>query len=132
MMVLVDTSVWSLSLRRNAPAKSGAAQKLAALLEDDQDLVLTAVILQEVLQAFRSDSTFRRVAAHLKPFPLLEITRSVCVRASRLHRKCASRGIAATTADCQIAAAAIEHGCLLLTADRDFERVAALSPLRLA
>ena len=55
MRVLVDTSAWSLSLRRNAPAKSGAAQKLVALIEDDQDLVVTAVILQEVLRAFRSE-----------------------------------------------------------------------------
>jgi len=90
------------------------------------------VILQEVLQAFRSDSTFRRVAGHLDHFPLLEVTREVSVRAARLYRTCASRGIAAATVDCQIAAAAIEHHCLLLTADRDFERIASLSPLRLA
>jgi predicted nucleic acid-binding protein len=130
--VLVDTSVWSLLFRRGGPADHDAVRKLTALIEGDQELALTCVILQEALQAFRSESVSRRVAGYLEPFPLLDITRTVCVRAARLHRKCASEGVAATTIDCQIAAAAIEHGCPLLTADRDFERIAAVSPLRLA
>jgi predicted nucleic acid-binding protein len=36
------------------------------------------------------------------------------------------------TVDAQIAAAAINHRCALLTADRDFDAVVRLFPLRLA
>ena len=50
----------------------------------------------------------------------------------RFSAKCTSKGIAATTADCQIASAALEHDCYLLTADKDFERIARISPIRLA
>jgi predicted nucleic acid-binding protein len=39
--------------------------------------------------------------------------------------------VSASTADCQIAAAAIRNRCFLLTADTDFERIARLSDLRL-
>jgi predicted nucleic acid-binding protein len=130
--VLVDTSVWSLCLRRGGPAEHVAVRKLTRLLDGGEELLLTGLILQEILQAFRREATFRKVAARLDPFPLLEMTRQVHVATARLYRRCAGKGIAATTADCQIAAAAIEHGCLLLTADRDFERIAKVSRLRLA
>lgn len=132
MRILVDTSVWSLALRKGGPADDPAVRKLAALLDGNQDLVLTGLILQEVLQAFRSDASFRRVASHLEPFPLLELTRGSYIQAAELHRKCASKGIAATTGDCQIATAAVQHDCYLLTADKDFERIAKISPIRLA
>ena len=96
MSVLVDTSVWSLALRRKGP------------------------------------TAFSKVARHLDPFPLLDLGRRDFVAAASLHRVCASTGVSASTADCQIAAAAIRHECLLLTADRDFDRIARLSPLKLA
>jgi len=72
------------------------------------------------------------VAKHLEPFPLLEMERRDFVAAAALHGKCACRGWITSTADCRIAAAAIRHGCLLLSADQDFERIAHLSGLKLA
>jgi len=102
------------------------------MLQTDEDVFLIGLILQEILQAFRSDSSFRRVARHLEPFPLLELERGDFIEAATLHRKCAARGLSVSTADCQIAQAAIRHDCLLLSADRDFERIARFSELKLA
>ena len=130
--VLVDTSVWSLALRKKGPSTHLAVEKLASLLREDEDVVLTGLILQEILQAFRSESPFRRVARYLEPFPLLELDRRDFIAAASLHRECAATGVSVSTADCQIAAAAIRHDCLLLSADKDFERIARLSPLKLA
>ena len=132
MRVLVDTSVWSLSLRKGGPADHPAVEKLSGMLDAGEDLFLTGSILQEILQAFRQDRSFRSVVRHLEPFPLLEMERSGFIAAARLHRKCAAKGVAASTLDCQIAAAAIRHDCLLLAADRDFERIARISDLKLA
>ena len=131
MRALVDTSVWSLSLRKKRPAEHVTVKKLMSLLRADEDVFLTGLILQEILQAFRSDSTFRKVARHLEPFPLLELERVDFVAAASLHRKCAAKGISTSTADCQIATAAIRHRCLLLSADKDFERIARFSNLKL-
>jgi predicted nucleic acid-binding protein len=72
------------------------------------------------------------VARRLEPFPLLELERRDLIAAASLHRACAARGVSVSTADCQIAAAAIRHDCLLLSADKDFERIARLSELKLA
>lgn len=85
-----------------------------------------------VRQGFRSRKAFDRVERSLRILPLLPLDRRIFVGAAALRRECTSRGIAATTVDCQIAQAAIAHGCALLTADPDFERIAAVSELVLA
>ena len=132
MKTLVDTSVWSLALRKKGPTNDRTVGILAALLNGNEDIVLIGIILQEILQAFRSDSTVKRVAQYLAPVPLLPLDRSDFVNAATLHRKCASKGIAASTVDCLIATAAINHQCVLLTADKDFARIAQHCKLKLA
>ncbi len=131
MRVLVDTSVWSLALRKKSPVDHPAVDRLSSLVLDNEDVFLTGLVLQEVLQAFRSEASFRTIVRHLEPFPLLELGRTDCISAASLHRRCAAKGVSVSTADCQIALAAIRHECLLLTADRDFERIARLSDLKL-
>ena len=131
MRVLVDTSVWSLALRRKGPADHPAVAKLGGLLHAGEDVFVCGLVLQEVLQAFRSESAFGTVRRHFDAFPLLPLARRDFVEAASLHRRCAATGVVASTTDCQIATAAIRHRCLLLTADRDFERMATVSPLEL-
>jgi predicted nucleic acid-binding protein len=130
--VLVDTSVWSLALRKGGPADHPAVRKLNAFLVGDEDLFLSGLILQEILQAFREDATFRRLITYFEPFSLLPLGRRSYIAAAELHRNCRSKGISVTTADCQIATAAVENDCLLLTADKDFEHIARHSGLKLA
>ena len=130
MRVLVDTSVWSRALRASTPSGDGATKRLAALL-GKADVVLTGLVLQEVLQGFRSPTAFRKVAAHLAAFPLLQLDRAHYVAAAKLRHTCAAAGVTATTADCQIAAAALEHRCALFTLDDDFAAIARCAPLRL-
>lgn len=123
MRVLVDTSVWSLALRRNVPDDHPKVKLLAGLIDSNEDVFLTGSILQEVLQAFRTDVTFRRMVRYFDPFPLLAMDRATHVAAANLHRTCAEHGVATTTIDCEIAVAAVRHRCALLTADKDFERM---------
>jgi len=105
---------------------------LAALLDAGEDVCLCGVVLQEILQAFRGDSTSRRVRRLLDPFELLSADRNDHVAAARIHRLCASKGVTAGTVDRLIAQLAIRHGCQLLTTDKDFVRMAPLRELRLA
>ena len=131
MKVLVDTSVWSLAFRKKGPEKHPAVPKLAALIEENQGICLTGLILQEILQAFKNEKSAKKMERDLEPVPLLQLSRKDYVDAARLRRKCASKGIAVTTADCQIAQAAVANGCPLLTADKDFERISRVSNLKL-
>ncbi len=132
MRVLVDTSTWSSALRRLPPPEVPAVRTLADLISSEEELFLTGLILQEVLQAYRTESESSRVAGYLSTVPLLRLDRAAYVEAAGIFRRCASRGVTASTTDCQIAAAAIRHRCKLLTADRDFERIAEVSALELA
>jgi predicted nucleic acid-binding protein len=129
--VLVDTSVWSLALRRDRPPASREVEALRAAVERG-DACLTGLILQEVLQGFPSAERSRRLAEHLAPFPLLALHRGDFVYAAEIRNRCRAKGLAVSTVDAQIAAAAINHRCRLLTADRDFEAIARHFPLRLA
>jgi predicted nucleic acid-binding protein len=130
MRVLVDTSAWSRALRTGGDPTDPAILRLAALV-GKADVVMIGLILQEVLQGFRGDAAFRKVEQRLDAFPLLQLDRAHYVSAARLRRTCAAAGIAASTADCQIAAAAIGHRCHLFTVDRDFEAIARHAALRL-
>ena len=69
---------------------------------------------------------------YFEPFPLLALEREEHVAAASIHRACAQSGVAASTIDCEIAAAAIRYRCALLTADKDFERIAHYCELALA
>lgn len=131
MRVLVDTCVWSLALRRQGPVDHPAVRAFSALLEKGEEVVIIGVILQEILQAFRADATFRKMVRHLEGFPLLPVGRDGHVAAARLHRACAASGVTAATVDCLIAAACIEHNAHMLTTDQDFQRIANHCNLRL-
>ena len=130
-MILVDTSVWSLALRRDRPPESREVEAFTAAIERG-DACLTGTILQEVLQGFPDTSRTRRLVDYLAPFPLLALHRGDFVYAAEIRNKCRVKGITVSTIDAQIAAAAIDHKCALLTTDKDFEAVARHFPLRLA
>lgn len=105
---------------------------LQELITRGEILYVTGSILQETLQGTRGSERFRRLERDLAAFPLLELTRRDYVLAAEIWSKCRSKGVQATTIDAQIAAAAVNHGCVLLTADADFRRMAAHVPLKLA
>lgn len=130
MRVLVDTSVWSAVLGKGTGESAPQVEQLRKHVLRGE-VVLLGVILQEVLQGFRTDSAFELAARKLSAFPLLQLRRADYVEAAELRRKCASKGITASTIDCQIASAAIQHRCALLTLDRDFEHIARVGALRL-
>jgi predicted nucleic acid-binding protein len=127
--VLVDTSVWSVALRRDQPPPSRELEALRAAVEGG-DVCLLGVILQEVLQGFPSFERTRRLVEHLSSFPLLSMHRGDYVYAAEIRSRCRAKGLTISTIDAQIAAAAINHRCALLTLDRDFTSIAKLFPLR--
>jgi len=129
--VLVDTSVWSIALRRDRPPPSREVEALRAAIERG-DACLVGAILQEVLQGFPSPDRTRRLVEYLSPFPILSLHRGDYIFGAEIRNRCRARGIAVSTVDAQIAAAAINHRCALLTVDRDFEGIGRHFPLRLA
>jgi predicted nucleic acid-binding protein len=123
--LVVDTSVWSLVLRRPKVDDSTIhVQAFRQHLESNHRLFLTGNILQELLDGLRSPKQFDRLVQLLEPFPLLELDRSTYIAAAKLRTLCRAKGVQASPVDFLIAAACTQQGYPLLTADQNFSRIA--------
>ena len=125
MNLVVDTSVWSLVLRRpRVDEDDSHVRAFRWHLESGDGIFLVGNILQELLDGLRSTKQFDRLLALLDPYPLLDLDRQTYIAAARLQSVCRSKGINAGSIDFLIAAACCQNGFPLLTADKDFVRIA--------
>lgn len=89
--------------------------------------------MQEVLQGFRDESAFRIAREAMHAFPLVEAPLETAAfdEAVDLYRLARRIGITVrSSVDCLIAVCAIRNDLTLLHHDRDFDRIARISPLR--
>ena len=119
MKVMVDTSVWSLVLRRVSQPDEDLAQELRGLVSDHL-VQMIGPIRQELLSGIRDESQFERLARYLESFPDFPIVAAVYVSAARLFNTCRNRGIQGSNTDFLIAAVAVREGFSIFTTDRDF------------
>ena len=131
MNVLVDTSVWSLTLRRRQEAPVAKALLFRQILESGQPIFLLGVILQELLQGLRDQVQLNAIKRKLEPFPLISLSRHDYEYAAQVHLLCRKNGVQTTTIDCLIASAAIANDMKLLTADEDFTHMSKFCKLEL-
>lgn len=133
--VIVDTSVWSLALRRRAeqlsPDESTLVTRLRALMIDDL-VVMLGPIRQELLSGIRSERAFETLRSRLTPFSDEPLTSHDYVRAADMSNRCRRAGIAGSAVDLLICAVAADRGASILTTDRDFVRYANVLPVRLS
>src|SRR5690606_20606805 len=116
MTLLVDTSVWSLSLRRDPPALPEIDELRRALSGDD--LVLTTpVIIQEVLQGLMSDASRATVAERMSRLGRVGAHLDDHLAAAEAFTECRRRGLQLGTIDALLAALCLCHGLTLLTTD---------------
>jgi predicted nucleic acid-binding protein len=131
MRILVDTSIWSLALRRPSGAVNKEAILLKTIIEQGEDVYLLGVILQEVLQGIRNSKDFLALKEYFRAFPLIDLTREDYVRAAELKNQLIGKGRPASTIDVLIASTAISHRLHLFTADKHFAQIAEHSELKL-
>jgi predicted nucleic acid-binding protein len=120
MKVIVDTSVWSLALRRGTQRSSLQAQELRNLIEDNRVQVL-GPIRQEILSGIREETQFQRLEKHLESFPDLLILTEDYVTAARFFNICRSKGVQGSNTDFLICSVAVRNEFSIYTTDRDFE-----------
>ena len=128
MNVLVDSSVWSLALRRNttndAMPKAGEVIAIVNLLRDlieDGRVVLLGAIRQEVLSGVRYKEQFARLQEYLRAFPDLELTTEDYELAAEFFNTCRSNGVQGSNTDFLLCAVAHRRGYSIFTTDKDFE-----------
>jgi hypothetical protein len=134
MRVLVDTSVWSLALRRRPgnlqPAEVRLRDELADLVRDGR-VVMIGPVRQELLSGVRPPVEHARLRAHLRAFEDDPLVTADFEAAAEAHNRCRAAGVAGSAIDFLICAAATRRGLAILTADRDFDRYAPVLGLRL-
>ena len=120
MRVIVDTSVWSLALRRNQDTPSQSVAKLRDLIADGR-VIMLGVVRQEILSGIRHLEQFNRLKEYLQAFPNLELSMRDYELAAEFYNTCRSQGIQGSNADFLICAVAAERNYAILTTDQDFE-----------
>ena len=119
MRVLVDTSVWSLALRRNAPVDGPELAELIELIREVR-VQMIGPVRQELLCGIRSQTQFRKLRDHLRAFPDLELTTRDYEAAAEFFNLCRGKGIQGSNTDFLICAVAARHKIPIFTTDGDF------------
>jgi predicted nucleic acid-binding protein len=134
MMVLVDTSVWSLALRRKSGDLNARERDLSVALAElirEGRAQIVGVVRQELLSGIREAERFEKLRDYLRAFdePVLEIADYEA--AAEAHNRCRSRGIAGSAIDFLICAVAQRREWQVFTSDSDFEAYSKVLPVRL-
>jgi hypothetical protein len=131
LSLFVDTSIWSLALRRDAPASSRDVRVLIRAIESGETLLTTGLVLQELLQGFSGPKSRDQILDRFSSVPLLVPDRDDHVRAAELRNHCRRTGLQVGTIDALLAQLCIRHDLTMLTTDKDFQRIADRSTLKL-
>lgn len=128
MKVLVDTSVWSLALRRGGETESDPARELRNLIADGR-VQMIGPIRQEILSGVREEGQFKVLEARLSAFPDLILTSEDHVAAARFFNLCRAKGVQGSNTDFLICAVAVRHRLAIYTTDKDFTLYAKHLPI---
>jgi len=128
--LFVDTSVWSLALRRDVPADRPEVALLARALDTGETVLTTGLVLQEVLQGFAGPKSRDQIVERFSALPLIVPDRGDHIEAAGLRNHCRRNGLQIGTIDALLAQLCIHHNLTMLTADGDFTRIAQHSRLK--
>lgn len=130
MALLVDTSVWSLLLRRDSPPNIREVDHLRAALGGQETVTTTGLILQELLQGFVPPRVQQSIVERFGPLIRVEPTWDDHVEAAALSNTCRVHGVQLETVDALIAQLCVAYDLVLLTTDSDFRHASLHIPLR--
>lgn len=131
MSLFVDTSVWSLLLRRDSPEGVSQVRALARALETGERVVTTGLVLQELLQGFSGPKARDQIIDRFSALPLLVPDRNDHIAAAALRNLCRTRGVQIGTIDALLGQLCLRHDLTLLTTDEDFSHMARHCELRI-
>ena len=125
---MVDTSVWSVALRRAKRTGSPQADELRNLIADHR-VEIIGPIRQELLSGIRESAQFKKLERHLAAFPDVPLITEDYVAAAKFFNICRSKGVQASNTDFLICAVAIRNRFAIFTTDKDFALFAKHLPI---
>jgi len=130
LKVLVDTSIWSLALRRVKSPDTSILAEFESLISDVR-LQLVGPIRQELLSGIKSDAQFNKLKQYLSSFPDYQIQTEDFVLAAHFFNQCRKKGIQGSNTDFLICAIAVNNNWQIYTSDQDFSHFQKAIPIKL-
>lgn len=132
MNVLVDTSIWSLALRRSSRHLNSAEKKqvseLAELINEGRAKII-GIVRQELLSGIKTQPQFHKLQEILSAFPDEPVSTADHETAALHGNQCRSKGLAVATVDMLICSVAHSRDWAIFSSDPDFKRYAAVLSL---
>ena len=134
MNALVDTSVWSLALRRKTESLSTNERLLVAelseLIREGRARVI-GLVRQELLSGIKAAEQYERLRLYLRSFPDEVVDTSDYEEAAKAGNRCRAKGVVVSIVDILLCAVAIKRQWAIFTTDPDFSNYAKVLPLRI-
>jgi predicted nucleic acid-binding protein len=130
MNVLVDTSIWSLALRRGTPKNTQVVDELSELIKELRVRII-GPIRQELLSGIKSESQFEELKIYLSAFSDLTLQTDDFELAADYYNRCRRAGIQGSNTDFLICSVASRYNLEIFTADNDFLEFSQHLPIRL-
>jgi predicted nucleic acid-binding protein len=117
--VLVDTSVWSLALRRPAAQRSRETSELVELIREGR-VAMIGAIRQEILSGIRAAEQYRKLRERLRAFGDEALDETDYEEAATCFNRCRAKGLQGANTDFLICAVSMRRKFAILTTDKDF------------
>ncbi len=131
MTLLVDTSVWSLALRRDGTYEAKEVLALREALTGADSVVTTGLVLQELLQGFNGPKAKEAIIERFGALPFIQPDRQDHVAAAEVRNACRRGGVQIGTIDALLIQLCGRYEMTLLSSDKDFSNAARHVPFRL-
>lgn len=134
MNVLIDTSVWSLALRRKNESLSTNERFLVAELSElirEGRARMIGFVRQELLSGIKATEQYEKLRLHLRSFPDEVVDTSDYEEAAKAGNRCRAKGVAVSIVDILLCAVANKRLWTIFTTDPDFSNYAKVLPLRI-
>jgi hypothetical protein len=132
--VLIDTSVWSLALRRSprqlSPREAATAAEFAELIKEGRARII-GIIRQELLSGIKAQPQFEKLRDIVRAFPDELVNTADYEAAALASNQCRSKGVAVSVSDMLLCAVAQSRDWALFSTDPDFSRYAKMLPIKL-
>ena len=122
MKVLIDTTVWSLALRKK-PKNNAEEQIIKELIELIRELrvIMVGPVRQELLTGISDEKKFNQLCQKLQAFDDALLDTETYELAAELSNRCRRHGIQGSHTDFLLCAFSIKNECSIFTLDRDFD-----------
>ncbi len=134
MNVLIDTSVWSLALRRKNESLSMNERFLVAELSElirEGRARMIGLVRQELLSGIKATEQYEKLRLHLRSFPDEVVDTSDYEEAAKAGNRCRAKGAVVSIVDILLCAVANKRLWTIFTTDPDFSNYAKVLPLRI-